>query len=480
MTPRPTRRSFLRKSAAAAATLAASRLYVPGILHAANKGDVIRVAMIGCGGQGTGTHAPACAREQIVAMVDPDPSRFAKAIKSAQTVNAAIDADKIQKFDDYRTMFDKIHKQIDAISVATPNHQHALPAMIAMKLGKGAYVEKPLTYTIHETRELARLSIEHKVATQMGNQGHSGEGYRRLCEFIWDGAIGRVSEVYCWSDRANGGVGPRPAVAPVPEGMNWDSWIGPGPFREFHKFLHPHEWHGWHDYGNGSLGNMACHVMDGVHWALKLGHPTMIECEHMLGGSDERYPLGTRIRWDFDARGAMPPVKVWWYDGLTVLPPPKDEKDLKGTAEDDMVKDGRFQNKPPIALELEKKYGRKFESNGTLYVGDKGIIFTGTYGNSISFVPEERMKEYVKPEKLIPRIKGSHHGNFFDACRGGEPAVSNFADSSKLAEFVLLGCLAMRAGVGKKIGWDGPSMQCTNLPELNRLLRREYRKGWEA
>jgi hypothetical protein len=383
----------------------------------------------------------------------------------------------VKFFDDYRVLFDKMAKEIDAVSVATPNHHHALPAMIAMKLGKGAYVEKPLTHYISEARELARIAAETKVATQMGNQGHSGEGYRRLCEFIWDGAIGNVTEVYHWSDRANGGVGDRPPTLPVPPGMNWDNWIGPAPFRDYHAKLHPHEWHGWYDFGNGSLGNMACHVMDGAHWALKLGHPTTIECESILGGGPERYPLGTRIRWDFDARGAMPPVKLWWYDGLTKLPKVKEV--APGDPEQDTV-DKKAQNWPPIVVELAAKYNFKFDSSGSVYIGDKGILYTGTYGGGITFLPEERMKEYVKPEKLIPRIKGTHHGNFFDACRGGEPACSNFAVAAPFAEMTLLGCIAIRAGAGNKVEWDGPGMRCTNRPELNQYLKPEYRKGWEA
>ena len=154
-------------------------------------------------------------------------------------------------------MFDKLHKQIDAVFVATPNHHHALPSMIAMQLGKGVYCEKPLCHDMAEARKLREMSHKYKVATQMGNQGHCDEGYRRLCEYVWAGVIGKITETHCWCDRSNGGVGPRPPTQPVPAGMHWDEWIGPAPYRDFHADLHPHEWHGWYDFGNGSLGNMA-------------------------------------------------------------------------------------------------------------------------------------------------------------------------------------------------------------------------------
>ncbi|MCX7049253.1 MAG: Gfo/Idh/MocA family oxidoreductase, partial [Candidatus Sumerlaeota bacterium] len=331
----------------------------------ASSGPKLRIAVIGCGGQGTGAHVPPAAREQLVALVDTDEKNLEKALKRAKDSNSNLDTSKVQTFNDYRKMFDKVGKEIDAVLIATPNHHHCLPALMAMQLGKAAYVEKPMAYCIQEARTMAEYSRKYKVATQMGNQGHSNEGYRRLCEYIWAGAIGKVTEVFCWTNRANGGVGDRPPALPVPPGMHWDEWIGPAPFREYHKDLHPHEWHGWHDFGNGSLGNMACHVMDGAHWALKLGHPTSIEVEEMNGGTKERYPIGARIRWDFPARGDMPPVKVYWFDGKRPGNKSTEEGDTQGSVGSSAM------NRPPLLAELMKKYNRKFSESGSLYVGDK-------------------------------------------------------------------------------------------------------------
>lgn len=475
MRPQHTRRAFLKNTAILAGAAAGARtISAPYILAAEEQRKKLRVAVIGCGGQGTGSHIPQAVRQSLVAIVDPDSKRFDAVFKKAQATDKQFDPSTVKTFNDYRKMFDTMAKEIDAVIIATPNHHHALPALMAMKLGIACYVEKPLCYNVAEARQMAEFARKYKVATQMGNQGHSGEGYRRLCEYIGAGAIGNVTEVYCWSDRANGGFGGRYPTQSVPAGMNWDNWIGPAPYRDFHKDLHPHEWHGWHDFGDGSLGNMGCHVMDGAHWALKLGHPTSIEVEQMVGGSDERYPVSTRIRWDYPAREGLPPVKVYWFDGMKPGVKEAGQGDTIGTV------DRKARNRPPIVEELEKKYARNFGSNGTIYVGDKGYMHTGTYGDGTRIVPEEKNKEFPQPAKTLPRVTGGHHGSFFAAIRGGEPAASNFEVASKLTEMILLGCLAIKAGAGKKVQWDGQSMQCTNLPDLNRHIQRQYRKGWEV
>jgi predicted dehydrogenase len=308
----------------------------------------------------------------------------------------------------------------------------------------------------------------------MGNQGHCEDGYRKLCEYVWAGTIGKITETHSWTNRANGGEGPRPPVEPVPPGMHWDEWIGPAPYRDFHSDLHPHEWHGWFDFGNGSIGNMGCHVLDGVFWALKAGHPASIEVEQMRGGSNERYPLGSRVRWDVPARGDLPALKVYWYEGL--------KPDAQGLPQgkNQTVK-GADRNFPPRLLELRKQYpdeGLDSGDSGTLYVGDKGVIFTGTYGDKMHIVPWEKMKETPAPPKTLPRPKGIFV-DFLDAVRAGrtDTAVS-FDYGTRLTEFAILGNLAMHVGPGKKVLWDGPNMKVTNLPELNQWLKRPYRKGW--
>lgn len=470
------RRELLKRAGAGAGAVAAARLLQAPYLMAqtAPTGDKakLRLAVIGCGGQGRSSHIPPAARENLVAVVDPDDRAVAQALKKAGE-EKDVDTAKIKTFNDYRTFFDTMAKEVDAVIIATPNHQHALPALLAMQRGIAVYVEKPMAHTIHEARTMAEFAEKYKVATQMGNQGHSGEGYRRLVEYIEGGAIGQVREVYHYTNRANGGVGPRPAPEPVPAGLNWDNWIGPAPFREFHKELHPHSWHGWYDFGNGSLGNMAAHIMDGAHWALQLDRPSAIEVEEVVGGSDERYPIGTRIRWDYPARGALEPVKVYWFDGQRA----GIEKARKGTGPASIDKaDG---NLPPILAEMEKLTGRTFDDSGTFYVGDKGVMYTATYGGGVRILPEEKHQAFTAPPARIPRVKGTHQENFFAAVRGGAPAVSNFGTASHLTETMLLADLAMRAGKGQKVEWDGEKMASTNRPELNRFLKTEYRQGWK-
>ena len=479
-----TRRNFLKIAAVSAGAAAGSRLFrAPGIFAAGSPNAKLAVVVVGCGERGSTFHIPAAADERLVALVDVDDKQFAVAARPPKSQRPAgdekravgVDFAKVKKFTDYRKMFDQIGKEVDAVFIATPNHHHAPVALIAMQLGKHVYCEKPLCHDIFLARRMAEFAEKYKVATQMGNQGHSCEGARRLCEYIWGGAIGKVTTVYAWSNRANGGVGPRPPQEPVPAGLHWDEWIGPAPLRDYHNDLHPHEWHGWHDFGNGSLGNMGCHIMDGAFWALKLGHPASIEVEDALGGSSERYPLGTRIRWDFPEREEMPPLKLYWFDGK--------KRSAKGNAAaDNDTQDSigsSIQNLPPLVEELEKKYKIKLGPNGALYVGDKGIMWSDLTCASVRIIPEKQHKATPVPKARLPRVKGSHVSDFLRACRGGDPACSNFSYSARLTEMILLGSLACIAGPGRKIEWDGPAMKCTNIPEMNRWVKCPTRPGWE-
>ena len=470
------RRSFIKRAALATGAMSAVRfLPGPNILAAAGSGDKLNCVQIGCGGRAM-THLDAAigqGGQNLLAIVDPDENKHVAVQNWLKKRN--IDGGKLQAFTDYRQMFDKVGKQIDAVFIAAPNHHHALPAMIAMQLGKHVYCEKPVCQSIGEARMLREMAGKSKVATQMGNQGHCMEGYRRLCEYIWAGVIGKITETHSWTDRCNGGVGPRPPYEPVPKGMNWDSWIGPAPYRDYHSDLHPHEWHGWYDFGNGSIGNMGCHVLDGVYWALKLEHPTGIEVEYIRDGSNERYPNGSRIRWDFPARGDMPPVKVYWHEGLNKTTTAQPVGNLRAAK-------GDSRNLPPLLLELRQKYPDEEldrGDSGTLYVGEKGIIYTGTYGDRMHVVPIEKMSEIPQPPKTLPRPKDVFT-DFIEACRSGktETAVS-FDYGTRLTEFAILGNLAQHVGEGKKVEWDGPNMKVTNIPELNRWVKREYRKGWQ-
>lgn len=474
------RRSFLKRTALAAGAISATQ-FLPAPVFAARRklpDEKLNCVQIGCGGRSMDHLKNVIAKngQNLYAIVDPDEKKHA-AVRG-WLKKQGLDPEKTQAFTDYRQMFDKIAKNIDAVFVTTPNHHHATATIMAMEHGKNVYCEKPLTHDIGEARRVREMAFKNrkKFATQMGNQGHCEGGYHRLCEYIWAGVIGNVTETHSWTNRANGGVGPRPPVLPVPEGMHWDNWIGPAPYRDYHSDLHPHEWHGWYDFGNGSIGNMGCHVLDGLFWALKIEHPTSIEEEECRGGSDERYPTGSRIRWDVPARGDMPPVKVYWYEGLNQHTSASADGVLRAAK-------GEARNFPPLLLELQKKYPDEVmdePDSGTLYVGDKGVIYTSTYGEKMHIVPWEKMHATPEPPKTIPRPKDVFT-DFITAClEGRTDTFTPFEYGARLTEFSILGNMAQHAGVGRKVEWDGPKMRVKNIPELNAWIKREPRKGWKV
>jgi predicted dehydrogenase len=472
------RRSFLKSTALAAAGTCLSRGQSSAAQNVSAK-EKLNCVQIGCGGRAM-NHLEMLvgqAKQNLVAIVDPDEKAHAKVKRYLKEHEC--DPDKLQVFTDYRRMYDKIGKQIDVVFIATPNHHHAPASALALNLGVAVYCEKPLTHDIAEARHLRELARQSKAPAQMGNQGHCMDGYLRLCEFVAAGVVGNITETHSWTDRANGGVGPRPPAMPVPAGLHWDEWIGPAPYRDFHEDLHPHEWHGWYDFGNGSLGNMGCHVLDGVFWALKIEHPTSIEAEDVRGGSNERYPLGSRLRFDVPARGDLPPLKVYWYEGLKQGAKEGAKGNLHAARGDD-------RNFPPLLRELLKQYPDEEidkPDSGTLYVGEKGVLYTATYGNKFHILPLEQMHEV---ERNVPRTLTRPKGenvmtDLLDAVREGrKETAASFDYGARLTEFTLLGNLAQHAGVGHKIEWDGPGMKVTNLRELNQWVKRPYRKGWPA
>ncbi|HEX3798874.1 MAG TPA: Gfo/Idh/MocA family oxidoreductase [Verrucomicrobiae bacterium] len=469
------RRDFIKRTALAAGAASTAGFITQSAWAAPRPlgGDKLNCVQVGCGGRAMshldaviGTNA-----QNLYAIVDADETQFAKVMKWLKKKN--LDSIKPQFFTDYRVMYDKIGKNVDAVFVTTPNHHHATVAMMAIQAGRNVYCEKPLVHDVSEARRLRKMAADNpKIATQMGNQGHCEEGYRRLCEYIWSGAIGNITETHSWTDRANGGIGPRPPVLPVPKGMNWDSWIGPAPYRDFHSDLHPHEWHGWYDFGNGSIGNMGCHILDGVFWALKVGDPDSIEVEVQRGGSPERYPTGCRLRWDIPAREGMVPFKAYWYEGLNQNTSASADGSLR-TAK------GDSRNLPPLFKELQAKYpDEEFDSNGTFYVGDKGILYTGTYGEHMRMVPREKMTEMPAPPKTLPRPKDVFT-NFVQTCLAGRTDTATpFEYGARLTEFAILGNLAQHIGPGVKLEWDGPNMKVKNIPALSAWLHRNPREGW--
>lgn len=437
------RRNFMGGAAAAIATFTVVPRYVLGGSGYKPPSEKLNIAAIGAGGMGA-RNINACSEcgENIVALCDVDDER------AKDTFNSYPNA---RKWKDFREMLDK-QKDIDAVIVATPDHTHAVAAMYAMRRGKHVYVQKPLAHTVYETRMLTEAARKYKVTTQMGNQGHSGDGVRLICEWIWDGAIGPVHEVHAWTNRPvwPQGINRPTNTPPAPPTLNWDLWVGPSPMRPYHPCYLPFKWRGWWDFGCGALGDMACHVLDAAFWALKLKYPISVEaCATAV--NEETYPIASIVHYEFPARDGFPPVKVHWYDGG--MRPPR-----------------------PDALEPDRELEQS--SSNVLFIGEKGTLRCGEYGDSPRLIPEKLMKEYKRPPETLPRIEGGNHEqNWIRACKGGESACSNFDYSGPFTETVVMGNLAIRR-LAVKLLWDGGNMKVTNDDEANRYVKTTYRKGW--
>lgn len=364
---------------------------------------------------------------------------------------------KAKRFTDYREMFDKMNKDIDGVMIATPDHTHAVIAMEAIRRKKHLYVQKPLTYTVHEARALAEAARKAKVITQMGNQGHSGEGTRQVVEWIQGGVIGPVRTVYSWTNRPIWPQGmPFPATsAAVPANLDWESYIGPAPMRAYNPDFHPFKWRGWTDYGVGALGDMGAHLLDQPNWALKLGAPVSVEASCTpWGGTKEApmasYPLATQVTYKFAARENMPEVTLIWSDG-GLMP-------------------GR-----PDEMEATEKLGDN--GGGTLFIGEKGKLVHDTYGHNPRLLPVSQMASFKAPAPTLPRIDVSHEMDWVRCCKEKRQPSSSFDYSGPLTETMLLGMIATRFP-GKKLLWDSANLKFTNFPDANKYVTREYRTGW--
>jgi len=444
------RRSVLRGTAGAVAAFT----FVPGHVLGRNGGpsanEKLNIAAIGSGGMGAG-NIRGCSTENIVALCDVDDAR------AAGTFNKFPNA---RKYKDFRVMLDKEDKNIDAVIVATPDHTHAVAAMACIKRRKHVYVQKPLAHSLYEVRMLTEAARKYNVQTQMGNQGHSSNEIRLLCEWIQDGAIGPVREVYAWSDRPVGGhpwsdfpVIARPKeTPPIPKTLDWDLWLGPVKHRPYHPIYCPLSWRGWWDFGTGALGDMGCHILDPTFWALKLGSPTRVEAattHYKPEIASETYPRASMIRYEFPARGDMPPVKLTWFDGRLMPPRPRD---------------------------LEP--GRNLGTNGALLMGDKGTIMHGSHGaGGVRIIPETKMRAYKRPPQTLPRVNGRHEQDWVRACKDGKPASSNFEYGGPLTEMVLLGVLAMRLK-NTPLEWDAENLKVTNCDEAAQYVKPAFREGW--
>lgn len=436
METKNTRRSFLKTAAAAAASgaLSGPAIFADGVMPSTK----LNIGMIGVGGKGaTNVALFAPLKVNLVAICDVD-------MKNAEGVWST---SKANKYHDYREMLEK-ETTLDAVIVSTPDHHHGPASIMAMKLGRHVYCEKPMAHSIYEARRMAEVAREMKVATQMGNQGHAGRILRRAVEIVQSGAIGKVREFHAWTDRPSWaqGMDAVPAGQPVPETLDWDLWLGQAAPREYNEAYLPRIWRGWYDFGTGSLGDMGCHVMDLGFWALKLGTPTTIEAQNS-GATPFSPPKAGTIKYEFPERGDLPPVTLTWYDGGR-KPDPK----LVGLTE--------------------------LPSNGSILVGDEGTLYVPeTYGAKYQLLPEEKFKDFGI-EFTFP-VPASHYAEWQTAAKGGAPAMSEFPGyGAILTESVLLGNLAMR--VGKKITWDHENMKAVGCPEADAFIKPVMREGWKV
>jgi predicted dehydrogenase len=440
-----TRRQFARSAARMAGAVGIATLVPrhvlggPGTIPPSEK---LNVAGIGIGGMGAYNLAN-LEHENIVALCDVDADYAAPTIKKYPGAKF---------FSDYREMLDK-QKDIDAVVVATPDHTHAIISIAAMKAGKHVYCEKPLTHNLWEARMVAKVAKETGVATQMGNHGRSSEGHRQTVEWIQDGAIGQVREVHAWANAGNFAQGhgrPR-ETPPVPPGLNWDLWLGPREARPYHPAYAPFNWRGWWAFGGGGIPDVAPHHLDPAFDALQLDAPQTVEATGP-GIDEEVCSTGVLATYRFGARGDKGPLTAYWYDGG--LRPPT-----------------------PAGVDPDDPKQRMGEGpNGIFFVGEKGIVTCGGWSGMPRLLPLELHRDYKRPPKTLPRVAG-HHADWLQACKGGTPACSNFDYASRLTEFVLLGCVALR--VRKQIKWDAANLKATNAPNADPYLKEAYRPGWE-
>ncbi len=503
-----TRRSFIEKAAVGAAAFTILPRHVLG-RGFTPPSDLLNIACVGVGGMGR-SNMINLASQNIVALCDVDwgytDKNLARLDTDASNLKGHIDhpgetgatmtpeeaakakgrleeilhlkndmVPKAKRYSDYRKMLEQ-QKDIDAVVVATPDHMHTPIALAAMDLHKPVYVQKPLCWSVDEARQLSKRAAETKVATQMGNQGHSLDAARTAVEYVWAGAIGEVREVHVWTDRPVGywpqGV-PRPQEAtkeslaamgwdksgvdarladamgtfPIPSTLSWDLFLGVGPIIQYHPIYHPFNWRGWTDWGCGAIGDMGAHLLDVTMWSLKLGLPTTIETvSSPFNGAS--YPTASMTFYEFAAREGMPPVKLTWYDGG--LMPRKPEE----IGDEDLKKEG-----------------------GALLIGTKGKLMHDTYGANPRLLPKSLQDSTGKPPQKLARIPNEHHEmNWVNAAKGKTEASCPFSYAAKLTETMLLGVVSLRAG--KKLEYDSANMRITNVAQANDFLKRQYRTGW--
>jgi len=440
------RRAFIRTSALAAGALGLPR--VSSARPGGSPNGKVAVAVVGVGGQGAYAVEQA-ASEHLVAMCDVDDQRACKAYAAHPDV---------PRFRDFRVMLDKMHKQIDAVTISTPDHNHFPIAMAAMELGKHVFVEKPLAHNVWQARTLRKAARHHGVVTQMGNQGHTFEGMRRIKEWVDAGVVGDVSEVVTWTDRPNDPwfIPPRSFPPPVmcpPADLDWDLWQGPVAAREYSRAYVPVTWRGWWAYGCGSLGDIGCHTFDAPFWALDLGAPARVQAFREPPPGDGFVPMNSVVTYQFPARGTKPPVTMTWYERGYDVPKPR-----------------RWEPDKPLPTE------------GGMYMeGTKETLFhAGMRPESPMLTPAARFMERKDDLRRIPRRPAVGDGpieEWLRAIKGDGPAPgSSFDYAAPLTEVVLLGVIAQRTG--RTIEWDAEAMKVKGQPDLDALVREPAREGW--
>jgi len=482
------RRSFLKS-----AGLAAGALSFPNILHAQNKGEKLKLAVIATGGKGDAHLSQIKGAGDIVTcFADIDKGAWGRVQKEHKDAVG---------YQDYRLLFDK-EKNFDAVMIATPDHHHFFPTVRALQMKKHCYTQKPLTHTVWEARQLHEGVKQIKVATQMGNQGHSNGGNRRIYEFVNGGLLGDVTEIHCVSNRPiwPQGFDRLPGEDPVPANVDWDLWLGPAPKRPYkHKYpedeegkkkygggagksvYHTFAWRGWYDFGGGALADMACHTMDSIFMSMNPGYPTAVEVLEINGHTTEMFPKGSIMKWSY-AAGKLPNGKdrpafdVYWYDGKLN----RDGKDIDAS-------DVLATKVPAELLALPDGKKLSVKGSGNLYVGSKaGLYVNGDYGDRSRIVPVSKAKEIGDPPPMLERLgKGEEQDHYNDwrvACVGEKPwdhPGSNFTYAAPFTETILLGNVALMVGIGKKLDWDAKNMRFSNNEDANKYTTKKYREGWD-
>ncbi|MCK4294147.1 MAG: Gfo/Idh/MocA family oxidoreductase [Planctomycetes bacterium] len=431
------RRDFLRHAAwsgSGLVILSNSRL-----VRGTQANERLNVAGIGVGGRGA-ADVNGAASENIVALCDVDEKRAAQTFERYP---------KAKRYKDFRRMLDEMHHKIDAVVIGTPDHTHAPAAVMAMKLGKHCYCEKPLAHSVYEARLMAEVAREKKLVTQMGTQIHAGGNYRRAVELVQTGAIGAVREVHVWLG-ARFSESPRPTnmsqsdapsdLQPVPQTLDWDLWLGPASYRPYHSAYVPAGWRFWWNFANGQLGDFFCHYCDLAFWALKLRHPITVEAAGPV--HPESAARWTIARQEYPARGDLPPVTLTWYHGGGYPA---------------FVKENKIPQWP----------------SAVLFIGSQGMLIAD-YGRH-KLLPEEKFAGFDRPDPFIPDSVG-HHREWVEACKTGGPTTCNFDYSGALTEAALLCNVALRTG--RKLTWDAKKLKAVGCPEADRFIRRQYRQGW--